>query len=519
MFYTKYRPQKFSEMSKPDKAADAIANQVKNKKTAHAYLFVGSRGTGKTTAARILAKALNCEKIDKNGDPCNECDFCIAIRSGTFMDLIEIDAASNRGIDDIRDLRSKINLAPTVGETKVYIIDEVHMLTSEAFNALLKTLEEPPKHAVFILCTTEEHKVPDTIKSRCEIFKFRRATVKQIARKLEVIAKEEGAKIPEEDLEKIAAAAMGGFRDAETMLQQIIEGDLDVNSFIGVSAKQGFVDFVNSLQGRDSNSAIRQVNKVFDDGMDLYVWLAELLKYLRDLLFIAADAYEGLVDVTDDIFSQMEEQAGKFDSTDLVGIIEAFSKAQNELKSSFIPQLPLEVAIVKVCEGREEGGFEKKIPPKDLDDLPQPPASEDKKKKGGPSSKTLRERWGDVVKMSVERNQTVHALLKATRPKQVSNGSVILEVFYKFHKERLETAKNRQVVEGILAAVFGNALSLCCVLSEERPVKNARHESGELTDYNVQPVSKEALPREVTVSSEIPEDASASDVFDGSLPI
>src|SRR5688572_5377656 len=173
MFYTKYRPQKFSEISRPNDVADALSNEVLNQKTVHAYLFVGPRGTGKTSTARILAKALNCKKVDKKGDPCGKCETCEAIKNGTYLDLIEIDAASNRGIDDIRELKNRIKLAPSVGTNKVYIVDEVHMLTSEAFNALLKTLEEPPKNTTFILCTTELHKVPDTIKSRCQVFKFK----------------------------------------------------------------------------------------------------------------------------------------------------------------------------------------------------------------------------------------------------------------------------------------------------------------------------------------------------------
>ena len=191
MFYLKYRPQKFSDLIAPNPVADGLVNQVKGNNVSHAYLFVGPRGTGKTTTARILAKAVNCEDIQPNGDPCDKCSNCKAITKGNFPDLIEIDAASNRGIDDIRLLRDKIGLAPSQGRTKVYIIDEVHMLTAEAFNALLKTLEEPPEHAIFILCTTEASKVIDTIKSRCQIFSFRRASVEQIVSKLEFILKNE----------------------------------------------------------------------------------------------------------------------------------------------------------------------------------------------------------------------------------------------------------------------------------------------------------------------------------------
>ena len=188
MYYTKYRPQTFKEIQRPNDIADALMQQIKTDKTVHAYLFTGPRGIGKTTVARLLAKGLSCINLSKEGDVCGKCAFCLAVQNGNLIDLIEIDAASNRGIDDIRDLKEKVRLLPVEGKKKIYIIDEVHMLTNEAFNALLKTLEEPPKHAVFILCTTEFHKVPETIKSRCQVFKFKRPTRGQIVEKLKRIA-------------------------------------------------------------------------------------------------------------------------------------------------------------------------------------------------------------------------------------------------------------------------------------------------------------------------------------------
>lgn len=518
MFYTKYRPQKFSEISKPNDVATALANQVKSEKVGHAYLFVGPRGTGKTTTARILAKALNCGEVDKNGDPCDICDVCEAVKIGNFLDLIEIDAASNRGIDDIRELRDKIKLAPSSGKQKVYIVDEVHMLTTEAFNALLKTLEEPPAHATFVLCTTEDTKVPDTIKSRCQVFKFRRATVAQIVKKLEEIcvAEKIKSKIKEGDLEKIAKAAFGGFRDAETLLQQVVEGELDVDSFVGVSSKQEFIDFVKSLSEKNTNEAIRHVNKLYEDGIELHTWSLELLKYLRDLLFISTDAYEGLIDVPKNIFVSMEEQASKLTPTEIVSMLDEFSSAANSIKGAAISQLPLELAIVKLCEGPTIKSNPTEKSPSDSNS----PASE-RGKKTPPAPKTrknaksnlntkfndIQDAWTDILKGVIQHNHGVQALLKATRPVELSGNSLILEVFYKFHKERLESPKNKRVVELVMFDMFGEDIGLTCTLSDSKPAPKTKHESGELTDLNI------------GVSSDISAGDSILDVFDGALPI
>lgn len=526
MYYRKYRPQKFSEISQPNDVATALANQIKNKKISHAYLFVGPRGTGKTTVARLLAKALNCVKIDKNGDPCDECESCTAIKTANYLDLIEIDAASNRGIDDIRELKDKINLAPTSGKKKIYIIDEVHMLTTEAFNALLKTLEEPPSHANFVLCTTEAHKVPETIKSRCQVFQFKRATVSQLVTKLEQIVEKERvkSKIKKTDLEKIAKASMGGFRDAETLLQQIVEGELDVDSFVGSSSKQEFIDFVDSLILKDSKSAIRQINNLFETGIDLHTWSVELMHYLRDLLFISAEADEGMMDVTETDYSSMEEQAAKLEPKEIAYVLEVFSKASNNIKGSTIPQLPLEIAVVKVCDGQmisvgsgintgpsgELGGFTRigtkiKAEPKKT-----PKTSKSKSGNGATISTPLsaiEDSWSDVLKGTVAHNHGVQALLKASKPVEIKGNSLVLEVFYKFHKERLESPKNRKIVETVLNEIFDEVFALECILSEQKPKKKSKNESGELTDKNVM------IPSDPGIGDAL------VDVFDGALPL
>lgn len=521
MYYTKYRPQKFSEISKPNEVVDALMNQSKLSKFVHAYLFIGPRGTGKTTTARILAKALNCTNIDEHGDPCNTCESCTLIKTGNYMDLIEIDAASNRGIDDIRDLKEKIKLAPSHGNQKVYIIDEVHMLTTEAFNALLKTLEEPPIHAKFILCTTEFHKVPETIKSRCQVYKFKRATNSQLISKLKAITDSEGIDLKLDDLNKIAIASLGGFRDAETMLQQIVEGEMDVQNLLIGGDHNDFVYIVDCILSKDPTSSILRLNKLIDEGIDVYTWGTGLIKYLRDLLLIANDAHAGLVEVTEDLFAKMEDQASKFDSFNLAQIIEVFMTAHVEIKTSVLPQLPVEVAFVKVCNSKYSVFNFSEQPENEFNGSSNNVESQSKTtsetlkvkppvKKNNPTNDLLdfsviALSWEEVLKAISEKNSSITALLKSSKPIEIAEDRLILEVYYAFHKERIEATKNRQIIELALKTIYKVDLKVLCKVSPNKPKSLAKYETGDLTDYNV------AVPANNN------KDVS-TDVFDGALP-
>lgn len=503
----------------PNDAAVALMNQVKRGKTVHAYLFVGSRGTGKTTTARVLAKALNCTDLRKVGDPCDKCENCVAIRNGVFLDLSEIDAASNRGIDDIRELRDRVKLAPSVGACKVYIIDEVHMLTTEAFNALLKTLEEPPRHCVFILCTTELHKVPDTIKSRCQVFSFKRATIKQLVSRLSDIAKKEKAEISKKKLEAIARAASGGFRDAETILQQVIEGDLDITSFLSVASKEGYVDFIDYILQKDANLAFRHVDKAFENGVDLYTWAGGLVMYLRDLLFIKANAQGALIDVSEDVLLSMGKQSSAFSTHDLVRAIERFIGAQNDTKVLTIPQLSLELAIAELCLNSNDSHAQ-------IQDNPITSPGDATKVKGqykkpispqNTAKPTLdfsrvEKDWSSVLDAAVDYNSSVLALLKMAKPVATRGNNVVLEVVYAFHKERLESPKNIKIVEKVLNDVFDLPVSVECEVNKSKQKKRGGNGEGddELTDYNV--VVPSSDEREVL-------DGSLVKVFDGGLPL
>ncbi len=553
MFYTKYRPQKFSEIVRPNDVADALSKQVAQKKTAHAYLFVGSRGTGKTTTARILAKSLNCLSPLDNGDPCDKCEVCISIKDGSYIDLIEIDAASNRGIDDIRDLKGNARLAPARGKRKIYIIDEVHMLTQEAFNALLKTLEEPPKNTVFILCTTEEHKVPETIKSRCQVYKFKRASISQIVEKLKIISKEEKIKISEEDLKKIAQASLGGFRDAENLLQQVYEGDINIDSLLSISSREIYIDFVNDLFLNRKDNALKTISRVFEEGVDLHLWSGELLKYLRELLFLKSGAVDRLEDLTKDVIQSMDKQTEDINLRWLLDLIERLLNAQKEIRSCPIPQLPLEIFVIETADGASNynngidnnkpngskynkgidnianyGSKVKKenITEKDMTNIPKNVVQVIRKqnkikeeelvkneenissKKEEPENSTfsievIESKWKEVLKRSKDLNHSITALLKSGKVIDVKGKYVIFEVGYSFHKERLEAPRNRSLIEDLLGDIYGDDIKVKCTLCKEKP-KVKKSESEVLTDYNV------SLPPL--------EGASLLDVFDGGLP-
>ncbi len=484
-----------------------LSKEVREGKTVHAYLFIGPRGTGKTTTARVLAKALNCKRLHANGDPCDKCDACVSIREGSYVDLIEIDAASNRGIDDIRDLKDKVRLAPARGKRKMYIIDEVHMLTAEAFNALLKTLEEPPKNVTFILCTTESHKVPETIKSRCQVFKFKRATIGQIVTRLKDIAKSENIKTSDEVFKKIASASSGGFRDAETLFQQVAEGDLNVESLLGISSKDIYVDFVDDLIKKDAKKAIKIVNKVFEEGIDLYLWSGELLKYLRDLLFIKSGSSDQIEETTGELLIDMRRQAQLIPLDWLIKLMKELIETQRETKNSSLSQLPLELFIASLCgEGESKGSDNSdRDDSEDTDEKAflstgtvkaikaQDTAVKENKKDTRISVKnvialeTLEEKWKDLLKKSKELNHSIAALLKSGKVTGVEGHFLIFEVFYPFHKERLESPKNKKMIEDLLMEFFEIPLKVKCVVSKDKPVKEdlKKGESGLLTDYNV----------------------------------
>lgn len=341
-FYRKYRPQKLAEIVGQEHVRRTFLNTLKKGGLTHAYIFSGTRGTGKTSTARIIARALNCVNPAQDGEPCNECDICADALTGRLIDLIEIDAASNRGIDEIRDLKEKIVFAPSRAKAKIYVIDEVHMLTKEAFNALLKTLEEPPEHAYFILATTEAHKVPETILSRCQRFDFHRIETGEIAKHLAKIAEQEEIKAETDALELIARQSAGGMRDAIGMLEQLGSGGEITTQLVaeslGLTRPQTVDDFVFALIFKKLNQALETINGLVAEGANLIQFNKSILVKLREQM---------LQKISDNKIAEAKK---------ILKIIEEFTRAGDELKTATIPQLPLEIAAILVCEGAEEQG-------------------------------------------------------------------------------------------------------------------------------------------------------------------
>ncbi len=477
-FNAQYRPQKIEEL---DLIAirEGLKKVLKSGKIPHAFLFAGPRGTGKTSAARIIAKAVNCQKKNKKQfEPCNQCEQCLSITGGTNIDVLEIDAASNRGIDDIRELREKIKLAPARADYKVYIIDEVQMLTTEAFNALLKTLEEPPKHAIFILCTTAPEKLPETIISRCLRFNFKRPTIKEIVAKLEKIVQEEELKIQKQALIEIARRVDGSFRDANKILEQASfeskEIDLEtVKEVLGQAVGFDPIKLIGFLAKREIKEAIAEVDRLVETGANLRFYLEQLLEELRGLL---------LRDYGIEIDGQEAEEFN-LTNQEIRRLISLFSRASFELKEAIIPQLPLEMAII-------EWGEKEKRPVISLTEREEKEKTEMKRETVGKEEKAavssspqskyptrkidlseVEQKWQDVLVCIRPKNHSIEALLRATRPVAIAGKVLTVEVFYKFHKDKLEQEKCRRLVEEAASEVFQSLVKIKFLLGERSKIK------------------------------------------------
>jgi DNA polymerase-3 subunit gamma/tau len=378
--YRKWRSRSFDELIGQPHVVQTLQNALESGRIAHAYLFSGPRGTGKTSSARILAKAVNC-LAPEGQRPCNECALCRSITDGSAMDLIEIDAASNTQVDKVRDvIVEKINFAPSEARRKVYIIDEVHMLSNSAFNALLKTLEEPPPHAMFILATTEIHKVPATILSRCQRLDFRRIGVQEVSDHLAWVLGQEGVTADADVLELVARQGTGSMRDALSLLDQLLAYGGDhltmshARAALGLASSESVQGLVDHLLAHDTANALKLVGHLLDQGTDPRQFLVDVLDYLRSLLLTMAGGGQRLIDLPDEQFARLRQQMRFVNPPALMEVIRLFNQAGADLKLGLQPQLPLELAIVEsILKLQEQGMTAAPHADLPLPERPQPP--------------------------------------------------------------------------------------------------------------------------------------------------
>ncbi|MDD3728952.1 MAG: DNA polymerase III subunit gamma/tau [Candidatus Pacebacteria bacterium] len=365
VLYRKYRPKSFSELIGQEHVVKTITNALLKEAVSHAYLFSGPRGSGKTTIARLLAKALNCHNRKKGEfEPCNNCPSCKEIAENRSLDLIEIDAASNRGIDEIRDLREGIRFSPAKEKYKVFIIDEAHQLTKEAVNALLKTLEEPPSHAVFILATTEIHKMIPTIISRCQRFDFRKLRMDELIKRLEILSKKEGVEIDKDAFNIIAVNSGGALRDAESLLDQVLAFSgkkkkitrEDIKSLLGIADINMASQFTEYIVKKDPGGAIKYLQNIVEKGYDPQEFLKILIQYMRQALImkINPDITNPIITgLTEEEQMAIKEQTDGLKEEDIRRALNLFLEAENRMKYSSIQQLPLELAIIEIILPKE----------------------------------------------------------------------------------------------------------------------------------------------------------------------
>lgn len=517
--YLKYRPQTLEELD-PENVRESLTKIVSSGKIPHAFLFSGPKGTGKTSAARILAKIVNCEKISLgatdyrlpqrikkdssqlavdrklNIEPCNKCYQCTSITRGENLDVVELDAASHRGIDEARAIRDAVKLAPGQARVKVYIIDEAHMLTTEASNALLKTLEEPPSHVMFILATTNPEKLVETIRSRTTNIVFKRATPPELVRSLTKIVKGEKLKVEAGVIETVARASDGSFRDAAKILEQLVsEGkSLDVKTveeFLFQRKAFSVEKFLELLAKKDTKAALTEIEKGVESGVSVRNMTDATLERLRNAL-LAKVGMEG-------------EDLGEFSKEDVILLIKLLSRAIREIPDAVLEQLPLEIAVVEWCQAEPDRALhdergEKPNEKMETERITKRTGGVEDKNKSVTSVTSETEEVIEIERVSVQkgngipdeiwskilgnirpRNTSTEALLRAAKPVDYDGKTLTLGVYYRFHKERLEGYPHRMLLEEAVAAIIGNPVRVVCTLTEP-PAKNVLKEGSPPAD-------------------------------------
>jgi len=508
--YRRYRPQTFEDVLGQEHVTETLQTSIREGRIGHAYLFSGSRGTGKTSTARILAKALNCEK-GPTPNPCNTCNTCIAITDGSSLDVIEIDAASHGGVDDVRELRENALLAPAIARRKIYIVDEAHMVSTQGWNAFLKTVEEPPEHVIFVFATTEPHRVLPTILSRCQRFDFRRISSAQIAEHLARVSKEEGIEADEGALQLIARSAEGGVRDALSTLDQLAAGGSvtvqDAARLLGSSTGDLMFEFADALAQSDTGAAVERIAQLVEEGHDLRVFARQVVDHLRALLLTKQVAEPGdLIDATDETRARLAAQADGFSGAKLLHALRAFVDAMSEMRQQAAPRLSVELAVVRVTMPEADDSaasaiarierLERVLEVQRSGEQPPPaatkaetPAPEPAEtapapkptKRAKTSTKTpvekapleeqtkpepstaaglvdlemVRRSWPVVLEEVRQKSRKLHALLGDAGVQSFDGRVITVEVRFAIHGDMVTEAKNAAIVAGAMQSVFG----------------------------------------------------------------
>ena len=510
--YRKWRPRTFDEVVGQEHVVRTLRNALTSGHIHHAYLFAGPRGTGKTTMARLLAKAVNC-LAPEDQRPCNACAICQAVNERRLLDLIEIDAASNTGVDDVRELRERVGFRPNEGRYKVYVIDEVHMLSNAAFNALLKTLEEPPPHAIFVLATTEAHKIPATVLSRCQRFDFRRIPVAKIVARLEWLAEQEHIQADREALTLIARQATGSMRDAESLIDQLASYDgggitvAEVRAALGAGASETVIQVTDALARGDVAQGLDGINTAVDEGADPRQFARQMVEHLRSLLLLRLESGIVPAHVSEDLRPRLEEQAAAFAPRTLARAVRLFNRAVAEAKGGWQPQLPLEMAFIEAALPPEPKSSDSRTP-SPAQDLPRtppparhstPPSSSAKSRPasarssspsasqpittvrepepsyssplpgdGGLTSEMLQSRWPEFLNALRPRNLSLEALMRSCEPVAVEGDVVLLGFAHNFHRSKVEEEHNKRIVEDALSDLMGQRCRVRCVLAHQQ---------------------------------------------------
>ncbi len=466
-----------------DHIVTTLKNAIAADRVGHAYLFAGSRGTGKTTLARLLAKAVNCTNPDPTKRPCNECEHCKAVNDNRFMDLIEIDAASNTSVDDVRDLRDKINFSPSQGKYKIYIIDEVHMLSTAAFNALLKTLEEPPPHAIFVLATTEIHKIPATVLSRCQRHEFRRVPVGEIVTNLKMIVKAENLQADDDALIQIARQSAGGMRDAISLLDQLSStGDKITlalaQTVLGTATSQTVLDTLTSIMDHDPAHGLETIHRALDAGADPRSLARQIVEYLRGLMLIQM-GNANQVEATADVKKQMQAHAKSFSTSDVLRMMKIFNAAATDLRGGWQPSLSIELALAEVLDAPNES-IPTPAAPRQTKPQPvsaprtetQPQAESEAvphpQEKSAVSAGDVIKAWKHMSSALPKAQANLSALMNSVKMIDVQGKTLILGLASDVLVSKIDKPDQIEAIQKLIKDEFGADVSVRCVVTNAK---------------------------------------------------